>query len=288
MLNIIGVTKAYPKVTALADFSLEMEPGVYGLLGPNGAGKSTLMNIIAGVLLPTSGKITYSGKNIYELGMDYRALLGYLPQVSGFYPSYTAIEFLQYMAKIKGVEKSKIMTKIDEVLVSVNLQDNAKQKIKEYSGGMKQRLGIAQAIINDPKILILDEPTAGLDPKERIRFRNIISRSGSDKIVILATHIVTDIESIAKNILIQKKGQLIKNGNLHELLDDVRGKVYSVSVPDEIAADYISNYKISNITKEDDINKIRFISDEAVPDAATAIEPTLEDVYLYHFGEAGM
>lgn len=205
------VTKQYQNKIAVDRITLGLRPGVIGLLGANGAGKTTLMRMICGILRPTNGTITFDGLDVSE--EDYRDVLGYLPQDFGYYPNFTGRKFLEYMATLKGIDRKTTERKCDELLKLVNLTDVQNKKVKTYSGGMKQRLGIAQAVLNDPKILVLDEPTAGLDPKERVRFRNLIAELGNDRIVILSTHIVSDVEQIANRILMIREGQLIYDGD---------------------------------------------------------------------------
>lgn len=213
------VTKQYSNKIAVDRISLSLKPGVIGLLGANGAGKTTLMRMICGILKPDSGTITFDGLDASE--ELYRDILGYLPQDFGYYPNFTGKEFLMYMAALKGLDKAAAKRKCEELLKIVNLEDAAGKKIKTYSGGMKQRLGIAQAVLNDPKILILDEPTAGLDPKERVRFRNLIAELGKDAIVILSTHIVSDVEHIADRILMMKDGNIIFDGERTDIREDL-------------------------------------------------------------------
>lgn len=218
-LIIDRVSKQYSNKIAVDRISLNLKKGVYGLLGANGAGKTTLMRMICGILTPTSGTISFDGVDVSE--EEYRAVLGYLPQDFGYYPEFTGKDFLLYMAALKGIGKKAAQRKADELIELVSLTDVAKKKIKTYSGGMKQRLGIAQALLNNPQILILDEPTAGLDPKERVRFRNMIGKLGEDCIVILSTHIVSDIDKIADRILVMKQGQLVFNGTRDEIAEDL-------------------------------------------------------------------
>ena len=218
-LVIDRVSKQYKNKIAVDRISLKLEKGIYGLLGANGAGKTTLMRMICGILTPTSGTITYDGVDVSE--EDYRAVLGYLPQDFGYYPDFSGKDFLLYMAALKGLSKKSAQKKVKELLELVSLEEVAKKKIKTYSGGMKQRLGIAQALLNDPEILILDEPTAGLDPKERVRFRNLIADLGKDNIVILSTHIVSDIDRIADHILMMNNGKLVFEGTREEITDDL-------------------------------------------------------------------
>ena len=218
-LVIDRLTKQFQNKIAVDRVSLRLNNGVYGLLGTNGAGKTTLMRMLCGILQPTSGTITFDGMDVREEG--YRAILGYLPQDFGYYPEFTAMDFLLYMAALKGLPKRSAKRRANELLELVGLQDMGRKKIKTFSGGMKQRLGIAQALLNDPKLLILDEPTAGLDPKERVRFRNLIQQLGKDSIVLLSTHIVSDIEHIADEVLMMKDGTLIYNGTWDEQMGDL-------------------------------------------------------------------
>ena len=218
-LVIDRVSKQYKNKIAVDRISLKLEKGIYGLLGANGAGKTTLMRMLCGILTPTSGTITYDGIDVSR--EEYRAVLGYLPQDFGYYPDFTGRDFLLYMAALKGIGKREAQRKVKELLELVSLADVAKKKVKTYSGGMKQRLGIAQALLNDPQILILDEPTAGLDPKERVRFRNLIADLGKDNIVILSTHIVSDIDRIADRILMMNGGKLVFNGTREDIGDDL-------------------------------------------------------------------
>ena len=218
-LIIDRLTKQYKNKIAVDRISLKLQKGVYGLLGANGAGKTTLMRMICGVLKPTSGTITFDGLDVST--EEYRSELGYLPQDFGYYPEFTGMEFLLYMAALKGLDKSYAKRKACKLLVLVSLQDKANKKIKTYSGGMKQRLGIAQALLNDPKILVLDEPTAGLDPKERVKFRDLIAELGKDNIVFLSTHIISDIEHIADTVLMMKDGQIIYQGKWEDNREDL-------------------------------------------------------------------
>ena len=218
-LVIDRLTKQFQNKTAVDRVSLRLHSGVFGLLGTNGAGKTTLMRMLCGILQPTSGTIAFDGMDVREEG--YRAVLGYLPQDFGYYPEFTAMDFLLYMAALKGLPKQSAKRRANELLELVGLEDMVRKKIKTFSGGMKQRLGIAQALLNNPKLLILDEPTAGLDPKERVRFRNLIQQLGKDSIVLLSTHIVSDIEHIADEVLMMKDGALIYHGAWDEQMGDL-------------------------------------------------------------------
>ena len=215
-LEFKNVTKQYGEVNAVNKVNCVMEKGIYGLLGVNGAGKTTLMRMLCTIVQPSEGQILWNGKDIWKLGGEYREVLGYLPQDFGYYPNYTAVEFLMYIAALKGIPKNVAKKRVTELLEVVDLSHVANKKVKTFSGGMKQRVGIAQALLNNPKILILDEPTAGLDPKERVRFRNLLSEYAGDKIVILSTHIVSDIEAIADEVLLMKKGKFVLQGTVPE------------------------------------------------------------------------
>lgn len=286
-LEVKTIHKKYGKFEALKGFSYEFTPGVYGLLGPNGAGKSTLMNIIAGILGQTSGEITLDGKNINDLGKEYRKILGFLPQTSDYYKNFTAYEFLEYVAMLKGIaDKTAAKKEIEKLLEQVNLSAVAHKKIGGFSGGMKQRVGIAQALLGNPQILIFDEPTAGLDPKERIRFRNIISELAFDKIVIMATHIVSDIELIANNILIIKEGTIISQGTIDECVSKLDGQVYQIEMAQKDFGEFAMNHKVVSVFRNSNESaKVRFISDTTSETDAKQVQPSLEDIYLYYFGD---
>ena len=287
-LQVRNVSKRYGKFEALKDFSYTMTPGIYGLLGPNGAGKSTLMNIVAGVLLPTAGEVLYNGKQTAQLGGEFRRALGFLPQTSGYYKSFTAVEFLEYVASLKGLtDKKRIREEIVRLLEAVNLTDASGKKLGGFSGGMRQRIGIAQALLGNPEILVFDEPTAGLDPKERIRFRNIISELAFDRIVILATHIVSDIEMTANRILIIRKGELIQSGNIGECVSVLNGKVFTAEMPQQEFGAFGMQQKVVSVFRSgDDAVQVRFISEKAPDFPAEPAPPSLEDLYLYFFEDA--
>ncbi len=259
--------------------------GVYGLLGENGAGKTTLMRMIVGILKPTQGQITYDEVPIRQLGGAYRSLLGYLPQDFGYYKDFSAVRFLNYIAALKAIAPQTAKERIDRLLETVGLADARNKKLKTFSGGMLRRIGIAQALLNEPQILILDEPTAGLDPRERVRFRNIISALGKDRIVILSTHIVSDVEYIADQIMIMKQGALIKTGTQAKILEPVAGCVWKCSVPECEAEALNAAYAVSNLRGGEHSGQVelRIVSQEKPHSDAAAVEPVLEDAYLYYY-----
>ena len=285
-LKTIGLTKKFGSKTAVDNLNITLTNGVYGLLGANGAGKTTLMRLLCNIQNPTSGRILLNEKNIVGLGERYRNLLGYLPQHFGYYPDFSAYDFLRYVSALKGLDEKAAHKKSKELLEAVDLSRESKHKIKTFSGGMKQRLGIAQAMLNDPRILILDEPTAGLDPKERIRIRNLISEVAKDKIVIIATHVVTDVEFIAKEIVMLSNGKIIRSGSPSKLLKELDGKVWNIFLSDNEIDEVNTGYKVSNISRDADGVIARIIADSYDGRwQKEAVRPNLEDLYLYLNGD---
>lgn len=284
VLSLDRLTKQYGSKIAVDQVSADLTPGVYGLLGANGAGKTTLMRMLCAILESTSGEVLLDGSEVISMGADYRNLLGYLPQDFGYYPNYTAKEFLHYIAALKGLPREKAREKTKELLEITDLASVAGKKIKTFSGGMKQRVGIAQALLNNPKILILDEPTAGLDPKERVRFRNLISDYADNKIVILSTHIVSDIEAIADKVFLMKKGKFILQGSVPELTAMAEGKVWELIVTQSDSRKYLETMSVANIRHENGQVVLRILSDRKPAENAVPCAATLEDLYLYYFG----
>jgi ABC-2 type transport system ATP-binding protein len=282
-LSLDRLTKHYGSKIAVDCVSADLKPGVYGLLGANGAGKTTLMRMMCGVLEATSGEVFLDGKDIISMGADYRNLLGYLPQDFGYYPNDTAMQFLMYIAALKGITKPRAMKRSSALLEEVGLSQVANKKCKTFSGGMKQRLGIAQALLNRPEILILDEPTAGLDPKERVRFRNLLSEYAGDKIVILSTHIVSDVEAIADDVFLMKKGRFVMKGSVSQLTEQAAGKVWELAVSGEEARKWKETATIANLRHEGSQMILRIVADQKPDEQAVPCEATLEDLYLSYF-----
>ncbi|MCI9152480.1 ABC transporter ATP-binding protein [Lachnospiraceae bacterium] len=284
-LVLDNLTKEFGEFVAVDHINITMTSGVYGLLGVNGAGKTTLMRMLCTLLKPTDGNIYCSGKDIFKMEEEYRNLLGYLPQDFGFYPEFTVKDYLLYIAAIKGIRPAVARKRTKELIAKVGLTKAADKKLKKLSGGMKRRAGIAQAMINNPQILILDEPTAGLDPNERIRFRNLISELSEERMVLLSTHIVSDIEYIANEILMMKDGAIINQGTLDKIIDSMPERVWTCSVrPQEVSA-ITKRYKVSNMKSEHGGVDLRIISAEKPYESAVFACPSLEDVFLYYFGE---
>ena len=283
-LKTIELTKKFGSKTAVNHLNITLTNGVYGLLGANGAGKTTFMRLLCNIQTPTSGKIVLNDKNIVGLNEKYRGLLGYLPQHFGYYPDFTALDFLLYVSALKGLNEKNAKKKSKELLEAVGLSAESKHKIKTFSGGMKQRLGIAQAMLGDPHILILDEPTAGLDPKERVRFRNLISAFAKNRIVILSTHIVSDAEFIAEEIIMMKSGQIVHFGKPQEITAEIDGQVWECAVPSAYAETYAAKFNTSNFRNTDKSETILRIISECPPmENAVRVQPDLEDLYLFYF-----
>lgn len=284
-LVLNNVRKKFGNLIAVDDISIEMENGLYGLLGTNGAGKTTLMRILCTVLKPSDGKIYYNGEDIFEMDGRYRNIIGYLPQEFGFYPNLSVKDYLSYIASLKGLNKRLTKVRIEKLLEITGMQIHSSKKMKKLSGGMKRRVGIAQALLNDPKILILDEPTAGLDPMERIKFRNLIGELSKDKIVLLSTHIVSDIEAIAKHIFVMKDGKIIKQGSAFELCSNISYKAWTYRCKSDKADKVISKFKdsISFVKESGEYVEMRILSEDKPDNNAKCVEITLEDVFFYYF-----
>ena len=284
-LKIENLTQEFQKMTAVDNITYTMHNGVYGLLGVNGAGKTTLMRMLCTLLMPTSGQILCNGRDIAKMDAAYRKLLGYLPQEFGFYPDFTVKDYLMYIASIKGVHKAAARRRVQELLGQVGLSNVQDKKMRKLSGGMKRRAGIAQAMLNDPEILILDEPTAGLDPSERIRFRNLLSELAQDRLVLLSTHIVSDIESIANEILLMKGGIFLHTGTPEDIIGGVSEKAWSLTVPRNEAVRYTKAYRVANSKIVSDGVQLRILSKEIPDPGADEVPLTLEDVFLIYCTE---
>lgn len=284
VLRLENIDFAYGKKRVLEDVNFEIDNGVVALLGPNGAGKTTLIKVIMGLMRPSCGNVIFNDKNIEKLGTGYYDYVGYMPQMPHFYSDFKAYNFLVYMAALKGISKKEAKERAARLLKDVDLYQYKDMKIGKFSGGMKQRLGIAQALLNDPSIVILDEPTAGLDPNERIRFRNIITDIAASRIVMLATHIISDVESIAKRILFLKEGKLIQCDSPRQFVSELNGNVYSIVVDKAEVKNISSKYKVSNIRELDDEKyELRVVSKETLEEAFIQVEPNLEDAFLLYF-----
>lgn len=281
-LKLTNLTKNYGSLQALCEFSTTLTPGIYGLLGPNGAGKTTLMSIIAGLREPDSGSVTFDGEDTIKMGRRFRDVLGYMPQQQNLYTQFSAMRFLRYMASLKGLDRKEAAERILHLLNIVGLTDVAHRRLGGFSGGMKQRVLIAQALLNDPKVLLMDEPTAGLDPQERIRIRNFISEIAFDKIVLLATHVVPDVEYIANKIIMISHGQKVAVDTPANILKQMQGKVYELSIQSSELDKVRAAYKICNISKDSTGVTVRVVSDNP-PEGLTAVavKPSIEDAYLY-------
>ena len=280
-LTVDGVSKVYnSKVRALKQFSLELGPGVLGLVGPNGAGKTTLMRILATITRATEGRVTWNGADVGRSPDALRAELGYLPQDFGVYPNLNAVEFLQYLAAVRGLASSFACRRINELLEVVNLVEARKRPLGGFSGGMRQRIGIAQALLNDPKLLIVDEPTTGLDPEERVRFRNLLSELSGQRVVILSTHIVSDVEATATEMAVISAGRLVTHTSPEALLKTVEGKVWEWIVPSTALAKIKESFLLSATTRRSDGVHVRVVQEESPHPDASPVPPTLEDAYL--------
>lgn len=283
-LEICNVKKQYKDKCAVNGVNLLLTPGVWGLLGANGAGKTTLMRMIAGITGTTEGEIRYDGVEIHTMGKAYRDIFGYLPQEFGFYPGFSVQDYLEYMATLKGLPKGEADRKIKELLSRLTLEDVKRKKISKLSGGMKRRVGIAQALLNDPEVLILDEPTSGLDPGERVRFRNLLSEFARDRIVLISTHIVSDIEYISTKNAVMKDGKVIAVGGTEDLVMHVDGKVWQAAVRQEEAARYEAKLQIVNMhNREDGKVVVRYLAEHEAVSGSKQVEPILEDLYLWLF-----
>lgn len=283
-LQINNITKRFGKKVAVNNVSLKLSNGVWGLLGANGAGKTTLMSIIAGILTPTTGNVTLNGEGTLEMKEEYYNIFGYLPQDFGYNQEFTVNEYMRYIAALKGSSKIESEERINELLMTVGLQEVKKKYVRKLSGGMQRRVGIAQALLNDPKILVLDEPTSGLDPAERVHLRNILSGLGQDRIILISTHIVSDVEYIAKKNFIMKEGQIVAFGTTDELLKQVQGQVWECTLPAEEAE--IAESKVLIVNRQNKESKnvlIRYISENIYYETSLSVEPKLEDLYLKVF-----
>ena len=283
-LSFEHISKLYGDTVALQQIDLTLGSGVYGLLGPNGAGKTTLMRIMTDLLAPSTGRVLLNGQDIAVMGAAFRKKLGYLPQDFGVYPNFTAEQFLLYIARLKGLSKFEAKRQTDGLLHMVGLEDKKQKKLKGFSGGQRQRVGIAQALLGDPEILVLDEPTAGLDPEERIRFRGIISDLSQQKLVLLSTHIVSDLEAVANEIILLRKGVVLEMQKPASLLDRLNGQVWLVTVPAADEAALTKQYTCSNVMHTDGKSVIRLLSKSAPRPDAVPTAPNMEDLYLYYFG----
>ena len=283
-LKIDHISKQFKDKLAVDDVTLSITPGVWGLLGANGAGKTTLMRMIADIMTPTSGQVLYDGIPIQTLGKTYRNIFGYLPQEFGFYPEFTVKDHLEYVAALKGLNGEQTKRRTNELLEQLGLADVRKKRIAKLSGGMKRRVGIAQALLNDPEVLILDEPTSGLDPAERVRFRNLLSEFAKDRIVLISTHIVSDVEYIAAQNAVMKDGRLLTTGTTEDLVRQVEGKVWSCVIPVEQVPVWERKLPIVNLRNEAE-NKvcIRYLAEQPVTEDSMPQTPRLEDLYLWLF-----
>lgn len=286
-LTIDHISKQFSDHTAVNNVSLDLTPGIWGLLGANGAGKTTLIRMLTDITTPSSGQILYDGVPITTLKESYRDILGYLPQEFGFYPSFTVNDYLEYMAALKGLPTDVTKKKITELLERLALMDVRRKKIAKLSGGMRRRVGIAQALLNDPEVLIFDEPTSGLDPSERIRLRNLLTEFAQNRIVLISTHIVSDVENIANQIAIMKEGALLTTGNTQQLVQTVAGKVWKMVIPAENLIQYEQKLQIVNLHNETNGNiAIRYLSNHPLSDDSVMVSPGMEDLFLWLFPQS--
>ena len=283
-LSFEHISKLYGNTAALQQIDLTLGSGVYGLLGPNGAGKTTLMRIMTDLLAPSTGRVLLDGQDIAVMGAAFRKKLGYLPQDFGVYPNFTAEQFMLYIARLKGLSKFEAKRQTDSLLRMVGLEDKKQKKLKGFSGGQRQRVGIAQALLGDPEILVLDEPTAGLDPEERIRFRGILSNLSQQKLVLLSTHIVSDLEAAANEIILLRKGVVLDVKKPSELLEQLNGRVWIVTVPAAEETVFTRQYACSNVMHTDGKSVIRLLSEDRPCSDAVPAVPNMEDMYLHCFG----
>lgn len=286
-LQFKNVTKNYGDIHAVNHVTYDMKKGVYGLLGTNGAGKTTLMRMLCTAINPTDGEILWDGKNIFSLGASYRGMLGYLPQNYGFYPDLSVYDYMMYIGSIKGLRPMVAKKRTVKLLEQVGLSEKRKSKMRTLSGGMLRRVGIAQAMLNNPRILVLDEPTAGLDPNERIRFRNLISELSEDRLVLLSTHIVSDVEYIANEIILMKEGEIFLTGTSENIISSMNMSVWYCTIPREELNNYLKKYLVGNVRTVSDGIELRVLSKRAPSSNAIQTEATLEDAFLLYFGETG-
>ncbi|MDZ4993421.1 ATP-binding cassette domain-containing protein [Clostridium perfringens] len=288
MLVVNNVSKKYGSFYALKDINLEFTNGVYALLAPNGAGKTTLIKLLTTLIFPTSGEILYKGTDIVSLDSEYRDIIGYLPQDFGYYRNYTPTKFLLYLAALKGIKREDAVKRVKELLKIVSLDDVANKKLKGFSGGMIQRVGIAQALLNDPKILILDEPTAGLDPKERVKFRNLLSDLSRDRIVIISTHIVSDIEFISNELIMIKDHRVLYKDSIENICSTLDDMVYETSMTFEESMEFKKEYILLSEKQDGRMMKARFISEDKNDESWMKVNPNIEDVFLYQYRDEEM
>lgn len=279
-LSVCDLTRRFGSKTAVNRVNFDVKPGIVGLLGPNGAGKTTLIRMLCDLLHPNEGSVLLDGQDIHQMGAEYRSILGYVPQKIGFYPWFTGEKYLRYLATLKGLDKTQAADRIGLLLEKVGLTAEAGKRLGAYSGGMLQRIGIAQALLNDPKVLILDEPTAGLDPQERIRFRTLIAGLAQDRLVLLSTHIVSDVEHIATQVLILKDGQLLAQDSIVRICQPFSGQVCTLAVPPEQAAWYQTRYAVTNMQPAEGLIRLRMVCLGGIPKGAVPVTPGLEDAYL--------